>query len=346
MTDSALITEVEVLVDQGAQPNMDNAFISVHSAEQTGWYGPVSLSVAKQVVDGLGGLVVGKDCRSHTSNHELLRVAGSRQRDADTSWAVGSLDCAMWDLHGRLEGCSVAELLSDSRPVSHVAAYGSWLRLDLTKPNLEETVMGVERQGWSFLKWGIRAQAPDDGALLASLATRVGTLCASPPALDAVRTWDLATARAFASEVEAGRFRWIEDPFQQDSLDYRHIPSSLPPLVCGETVSSIDELNRLIEFARPAALALDVVGLGGVTPFLHAIRMGRHHNLTIFPHGRSLMPAIQLAASHTDAISEVEYQLQWEPSRQRLYLQAVQPTGGKLEVPTVGMGTVPRVAAQ
>jgi len=56
------------------------------------------------------------------------------------------------------------------------------------------------------------------------------------------------------------------------------------------------------------------------------------------------MPAIQLAASHTDAISEVEYQLQWEPSRQDLYQEAVRPAMGKLEVPTVGLGILPKGA--
>ncbi|WP_338014366.1 enolase C-terminal domain-like protein [Streptomyces sp. CB02009] len=65
----------------------------------------------------------------------------------------------------------------------------------------------------------------------------------------------------------------------------------------------------------------------------------------VFPHGRSLMPGLHLAAARPDRVLAVEYRQQWEPGRQHLHAHPVEPDCGHLTLPTApGLGAAPRSA--
>ncbi len=52
---------------------------------------------------------------------------------------------------------------------------------------------------------------------------------------------------------------------------------------------------------------------------MRLLRVAHPLGIPIYPHGRSLLPGLHLAAAFPDAVPAVEYRLQWEPRRQCLY---------------------------
>src|SRR5207342_1254902 len=64
---------------------------------------------------------------------------------------------------------------------------------------------------------------------------------------------------------------------------------------------------------RPHAFTFDVVACGGLTRAAQLTAAARAADIPVFPHGRSFVPAVHLAAAFPHAVSAVEYRLQWEP---------------------------------
>jgi L-alanine-DL-glutamate epimerase-like enolase superfamily enzyme len=115
------------------------------------------------------------------------------------------------------------------------------------------------------------------------------------------------------------------------------------PLAVGERMLIGDDDARLIELVRPAAFTLDVVGCGGLTRAVELVAVARKAGVPVYPHGRSLVPAVHLAAAFPDAVVAVEYQLAWEPVRRSLFAGSWLPQFGQLRLPsTPGLGTTPR----
>lgn len=266
MIDDIQLEKVEVLDVPGFEPS-DRTFVAAHAAGHVGWYGPLTAAYGR-VAEWLAGAVTGAPVTNHYGLLEVLRGA-CRPGDKADSWAAGAVDCAVWDLHGRLAGVPVAELLSPG-PVSAVPAYASWLGLDLTRPGNLGAVAATAAHPWRFTKWGLRLDQPDPvrigAAGLADLVCRIADHAGGKVALDALGTWTPWLAQLLAERVDPSVLVWLEDPLPRHNLDqYCELAASGLPLAVGERMLIGDDDARLIELVRPAAFTLDVVGCGGLT---------------------------------------------------------------------------------
>src|SRR5690606_11753061 len=115
------------------------------------------------------------------------------------------------------------------------------------------------------------------------------------------------------------------------------------PIAVGERLLAGEDPTRLIDVIRPAAFTLDVVGCGGLTRAVDLVAVARRASVPVYPHGRSLVPAVHLAAAFPDTVVAVEYQLQREPVRRSLSAESWLPRLGQLRVPaSPGLGATPR----
>ncbi|MEV8535644.1 enolase C-terminal domain-like protein [Streptomyces sp. NPDC051211] len=320
-----------------AGPGDDTVFVAVRSSRAVGWYGPLAEPVARAVRD-LAPVLAGADATDHEGLQD--RLAQSAPHSRAGSWAVGALDCAIWDLHARAEGRPAAGLLT-AEPLQHrITAYSSWLTRDLAHPATADLVPEISAQGWAFTKWGLRNHPGASGGALAETLHAGAT--AEPVAVDAVGTWPLALAAEFAAAADPTALVWLEDPAPtHDPRAYQNLRTL--PLAVGERLTLTDDAPTVLAGIRPAALTLDVVGCGGLTA---ARRILARTTTPVFPHGRSLQPALHLAAACPDRVLAVEYRQQWEPGRQTLYAHGVEPDRGHLTLPTVpGLGAAPRSAS-
>ncbi|MGW6482722.1 enolase C-terminal domain-like protein [Streptomyces sp. NPDC055059] len=341
------ITEVH----EGVAPGDDAVFIKVHSAGAVGSYGPVSERIGAYVRGTLTSAVRGADTTDHDGLLDQLRTAARTDPSDSASWAVGAVDCAAWDLHGRLVGRSVAGLLATSIPQSSVSAYASWLSQDLSSIDDVGMLRRVAADGWSFTKWGLR-RAPGDSSgeaamRMAQAVERSAQALGTALAVDAVGTWTPSVAMDFARNVGTAGLLWLEDPLPRHDLDtYELLAATRLPLAVGERAHCDEDPVGLIQYVQPSALTLDVVGCGGLTRAVQILGVAQSQAIPIYPHGRSLVPGLHLAAAFPDAVPAVEYRLQWEPRRQRLYDIPLQPEHGRIRLPDVpGLGTIPRSTA-
>ncbi|MFF7413225.1 enolase C-terminal domain-like protein [Streptomyces lydicus] len=346
---SATIERLEITeVREAVAPGDDDTFVMVHGVRETGCYGPISEQIAAYARDTLASEVKGADAADHGGLLDRLRTAARTAPSAVASWAVGAVDCAAWDLLGRITTRPVADLLAPQITQPSVPAYASWLSQDLTSCDDLDALRQVSQCGWQFTKWGLRRRPADSSGMAAALMARAVERCSqalgTPVAVDAVGTWTPSVAMAFALNVDAASLRWVEDPLPRHDLDlYELLAATRLPLAVGERAHCDEDPAGLIHYVRPSALTLDVVGCGGLTRSMQILDTARSQAVPIYPHGRSLIPGLHLAAAFPDAVPAVEYRLQWEPRRQRLYdvpLQPEQGSIGLLDIP--GLGTTPR----
>lgn len=331
------------------EPGDDAVFVAVHGAGKIGWYGPVSTAVANHVESVLAPAITGFAATDHQAlQHRLRSVTGERVAPI-TSWAIGVVDCAVWDLHGRITERPVASLLGPtSIPTIAAAAYASWLRLNLRDPGSAEHVAQVSAQGWPLSKWGLRradtGSNRSEAERLTTAANRAADAASAPIAFDAVGTWNVDLTCAFTDSAERGTFLWLEDALPGHDLPgYERITQRGLPVAVGERLHVGENPKHLLRAAAPTAFTLDVVGCGGLTRAVDLVAHAREHGVPVYPHGRSLQPAIHLAAAFPDVVAGVEYRIQWEPRRQKLYAQPVHTARGQLRTPSSpGLGTEPR----
>jgi L-alanine-DL-glutamate epimerase-like enolase superfamily enzyme len=345
---SARLNKITIhdLTDQ-VGPGDDGAFIAAHADGCVGWYGPVASDVADFVNVNLAGALAGWEVTDHRLLLTMMEDCVDPTDKALASWAVGAVDCAIWDLHGQLVDAPVAALLSESPPVATVPLYASWLRLDLAIPDNIVIAAKVAGAGWAFTKWGLRqgtiAKPAAEADRLRRLADTLTSALGQDAAFDAVFTWDTELLDAFASRADGTPLLWIEDPLcATDHAAYRrHWPTTLP-ISFGERLH-LWESHEDVLALRPAGLILDVVGCGGLTRSLALTAAAADAGVRVFPHGRSFIPGVHLAAAFPSRVGAVEFRLRWEPLRQLLYRDSWRPQRGQIALPTTpGLGTTPR----
>lgn len=348
MTEPALVKIEVVRTTEATCPGDDTAFVAVHGGGDVGWYGPVSSEVGRTV-----GVIAAAAAGSRVTDHRglvgrLFTAAGGDRHGRLGPWAVGAVDCAVWDLHGRLLGKPVAELLSPPCTRARIPAYASWLRMDLTSSETPEALAQVAEEDWAFTKWGLRRRpgptVDSEVRDLVGAVQRAAQHIGAGFAVDAVGTWNPQLSTAFAAKVDSSALRWLEDPLPEHDLPvYGRLASTGLPLALGERLVPGEDLPRLLGQSRPAALTIDVVGCGGLTRAVEIASTAREAGIPLYPHGRSLVPGIHLAAAFPDAVPAVEYRRQWEPRRQQLYNEPWTPEHGAFPHPhPCGLGARPR----
>ncbi|WNI16330.1 enolase C-terminal domain-like protein [Actinacidiphila sp. ITFR-21] len=348
MMEPALVRIEVVLTAEASCPGDDTVFVAARGGGDVGWYGPVSTEVGR-AVEAIAAAAAGTPVTDHWGLvRRLCRAAGGDRRGWLEQWAVGAVDCAVWDLHGRLLGKPVAELMAQPRARTQVPAYASWLRADLTSSEMPDALVQVAEEGWAFTKWGLRrrpgptiaSEARDLVGAVQRAAQHLGTGFA----VDAVGTWNPELSTAFAAQVDASALLWLEDPLPEHDLPvYGRLAATGLPLAVGEMLMPEEDLPRLLGEIRPAALTIDVVGCGGLTRAVEIVSAAREASTSLYPHGRSLVPGIHLAAAFPDVVPAVEYRRQWEPRRQQLYKGPWTPVHGAFPSPaSAGLGTEPR----
>jgi L-alanine-DL-glutamate epimerase-like enolase superfamily enzyme len=335
------------LVDLGEQapPDaVDVVFIAVRTTPCTGWYGPVSRQIGRRINE-VASLIVGSDAGIRLWQSQLCRT---QRADTLTSWALGAIDCALWDLRGRLAGVPVAELIGQTAAMTVVRAYASHLTCQLTDPRQRETIAETASDGWLFTKWGLRSEPGTSphrqASRMAEAVAAAAQAAGAPVAVDAVGTWSPELALAFTRQVSgSATLIWLEDPLpKRHRAIYRQLTAAGAPIAVGERLVIGEDPQPLLAI-KPVGLCLDVVGCGGLTRAAAITEQSRRLGIPVYPHGRSLAPGVHLAAAFGDAVPAVEYRIQWESRRQQFLAHPFVPCEGLLALPQApGLGTTPR----
>jgi L-alanine-DL-glutamate epimerase-like enolase superfamily enzyme len=216
--------------------------------------------------------------------------------------AISALDCALWDLKGKILGLPVYKILGGGR--SRIKAYISALGFSVEpeaarKKALEIKAMGVKAQKW-FFRYG-----PTDGAegirknLDLAFALREALGPDYELMFDCWMGWTVNYAQKIFPELEKVHPVWVEEVLRPHMLDgYRHLKSVTDiPLSAGEHLYTRMEVNTYLKENIFAVMQSDPVWCGGISECLRIAELCENYGVICIPHGHALMPAMHVVAS-------------------------------------------------
>jgi L-alanine-DL-glutamate epimerase-like enolase superfamily enzyme len=211
---------------------------------------------------------------------------------------VAGIDCALWDLRGKLAGKRVSEMLCSASPLSRVRLYASsgcrydWRR---NPEQLIEEALEYQEQGYTAMKFRIGTEWSWDGvtvdrflSLVRELAQAVASRGDQPGMqlmLDGNCRLSEEQALPIARELDQLGFAWFEEPIRRDQIDgYARLAAAVEmPITGGETFTTVEQFRPYLE-----RKAYDIVqpdaGLCGLSEAMRIAEVATRYGIDVCPH--------------------------------------------------------------
>ena len=323
-------------------------FVDVQTDEgATGTAGPMPEAVAFIIDRQLQPILVGKDpCATELLWDQMHRLL-VHGRQGEAMMAVSAVDCALWDLKGRLLGQPVHRLLGGPTRQA-VPAYASMLGYAVEDLGLvRERALAVQAQGYTAQKWFFR-HGPMSGPegmrknvdLVRTLRETLGE--DDEIMLDCWQSWDLTYAVRVAERIEEFSPRWLEECAMPDRVDtYRELRQRTSiPISGAEHEYTRWGFKRFVDAGALDVLQPDIYWAGGLSEVMKIAAYATVHDLITIPHGHSTPAGIHFSATQSPIHTPYqEYLIKWNEVHQFFLASQIRPEGGMIHVPeTPGMG--------
>jgi len=233
----------------------------------------------------VAAVLIGEDARDIGRLWEKMAwIGASVSRTGVTVQAIAAFDIALWDLKAKSAGVSIGKLLGAYREA--VPCYntsGGYLNAPI-----DEVIANVDASlargiGGIKLKVGQKDLAKDL-ARVAAVREHIGPDV--PLMVDANQQWDLTQALRAGRAMEKFNLTWIEEPLNAyDHAGHAQLTQRLDtPIGTGEMLSSVSEVQQLIDHQAITYLQADAPRIGGITPFLKIMAYSDLKRLKLAPH--------------------------------------------------------------
>lgn len=273
-----------------------------------GWFGPlnqwsnVKLSNINKIVGLLG---------RYTSIFNAAKIMEPLWFQNSTDCAA--IDCVLWDIICQEEGLPLWRVLSDTRVETRKDPpfYGSAIGLSIQNIDVLKNVFSAN---YPLAKWTLDTTTSIDKQI--SEIDNLG-IAWNYIALDA--HGGLALSDLDKIYNLSPNLAWLEDPFPSDNdFVWNKVESlsnrELPPLVVGEDISSIENINKFSSFFVVRAVNLEVERLG-ITRSVLVIKNLKTKNRICHLHGRSIILSSHLSIAYPEVVSWVEIHLAFSMER-------------------------------
>ena len=251
--------------------------------------------------DVLSNAIVGLDAMAQEDVGRAALAALHPGHPFQCPPVLGALDCALWDLRGKLFGAPVFELLGGSQRDA-IPCYASVLSHGEEVETSIRLAKQIVNEGFLGQKWGLRkslAGIPDVRHYV-DFALRLRDAVGPTHLLmfDAFGAWDPGAIVRFCDAARDVDIAWLEEP----------VPSNFPrllatlrqrcrvPIAAGE--HCYDDASAL-ELLCPTAVDFFQPDFGwcGITVGCRMVAISRAWGIPIIPHGNSVLPALHVATS-------------------------------------------------
>ena len=264
---------VVIHTDEGAK--------GIGEASAYGW--PLQI---REWVDWLAPEMIGRDPR----DPEIVPHPNGRSHSYDA--AIAGIDCALWDLKGKIAGKRVCELLAE-KPLDRVRLYASsgcrydWG--DNPRQLIEEALEYID-MGYTAMKFRIGTDWSWDGVTVDRFLGLVRELAQTVDGrmelmLDGNCRLTEDQAMPIAKELDRLDFAWFEEPIPSDQIDgYTRLCAAVDmPISGGETRTTLEQMRPYLDEKAYNILQQDV-GLCGITESMRITRVAHRHGVDICPH--------------------------------------------------------------
>jgi len=299
----------------------------IDDSATTGWFGPVSESVAMIVGDEVAPAMIGLEVPAWRAFTDI-RPLGRHRSGPHARLAVSAVELALWDLRSRTANATVENLLG-GRVRTTVPAYATALGIDIDHPLAPDIASWLAGAGFWGQKWALpghdRGEPPQvDARRLERLREAVGDearLC-----VDACGRWTADYGREMLPVLAAHHVTWVEEP---GAVSHGDLAGFGLVHACGEHDYDPAEQVRTLTRGGVQVWQPDPTWNGGLSQCLRMVDLATTLGIPCFPHGSGLSAALHLAGvTPAGAVPAVEYHLTLEPLRQAVHTVPLVPESG------------------
>ena len=327
---------------------LEGIFVEIRGEDgNVGRYGPLYRVQGQLIRDQLGSFLVGRDALAIEILHDQMLRLDRHGRNGYFMTAISALDCALWDLKGKVLGQPVYRLLGGPSR-SRLPVYASMLGFSVDPKVAAATATRMKAEGYAAQKWFF-AHGPGEGEaglhrnLELARALRESVGADYPLMFDAFMGWDLPYADRMLSGLEKVRPAWMEEPVPPEHLEsFRRLKQAHPgiPLATGEHVYGRWQTSELLATRSIDVLQNDPDWTGGITEQVHICSLASAASVPVVAHGHSVLPALHIAAARPPAtVPYVEFLLSFQKEKQHFQSRRLWPENGTLPLPEApGLG--------
>lgn len=287
--------------------------------------------VIKEKIDTIKPRFVGKDLAAALQEVAASAPDGTR----DEAIPLAGIDCALWDLKGKMAGKKVCDLLSDGRPpldrVRLYASAGVSYDWDNHPESVVDEAVRLADEGFTALKMRVGTEWSWSGVtpqrfieLIRKVHAAVGHRMELM--VDGNCRLPEAEALAIGEAMDEMAFTWFEEPIDGKNIDgYARLNAELNlPVTGGESLLTLDQIQPYLDRKAYSIVQVDA-GVAGLSETWR-VAMGAHeYGVRHCPHswhnGLMAMAHVHMvAALPTPAVVElnaVQGPLQWEILREK-----------------------------
>ncbi|MBZ0287990.1 MAG: mandelate racemase/muconate lactonizing enzyme family protein, partial [Anaerolineae bacterium] len=244
------------------------------------------LSMIRDWVNWLKPEIIGRDPRTPG----LIPAPNGHSRAFDC--AVAGLDCALWDLRGKIEGKRTADLLKPGA-LNAVRLYASsGCRYDWRErpEQLIEETLGYLESGFTATKVRIGTEWAWDGVttdrfigLMRELAQAVNGRMELM--LDGNQRLTEDQALPIAREIDHLGFVWFEEPIPMADVDgYARLNAAVDmPITGGEQYTTVEQFRPYLEKKAYSIVQPDA-GWCGITEAMRIAEVAHRYGVDLCPH--------------------------------------------------------------
>ncbi len=287
--------------------------------------------VIKERIAAIKPRLVGKDPTVALEEVASSALSGTR----DEAVPLAGIDCALWDLKGKMADRKVCDLLSDGRqPLDRVRLYASagvsydW---DNHPESVVDEAVRLADDGFTAFKMRVGTEWSWSGVtpqrfieLIRKVHAAVGHRMELM--VDGNCRLQEVEALAIGEAMDEMDFAWFEEPIDPKNIDgYARLNTTLNlPVTGGESLLTLDQIQPYLDREAYSIVQVDA-GMAGLSETWR-IAMGAHeYGVRHFPHswhnGLMAMAHVHMvAALPAPAVVElnaVQGPLQWEILREK-----------------------------
>ncbi len=259
----------------------DEGIVGIGEASAYGW--PLLI---REWVNWLAPYLVGKD----PLDPAIVPHPNGRTRPYDC--AVAGIDCALWDLRGKIEGKRVSELLAP-KPIEALRLYASsGCRYDWRHhpDQLIEEALGYVDQGFTAMKFRIGTEWGWDGVTVDRFLGLVREVVQAVNGrmelmLDGNQRLSVDDALTIAQELDWLGFTWFEEPIPQSDIDgYAKLNAAVAmPITGGEQYATLEQFRPYLEKKAYSIVQPDA-GIAGITECMRIAEAAERYGVDFAPH--------------------------------------------------------------
>ena len=303
----------------------DCAIVVIHTDEGVQGIGEASAYghplLIREWVDWLAPEMIGRE----PQDPDIVPHPNGLARPYDA--AVAGIDCALWDLKGKIAGKRVSELLSDE-PLDRVRLYASsgcrydWS--DRPEQLIEEALEYID-MGYTAMKFRIGTTWSLDGVTVDRFLGLVRELVKAVDGrmelmLDGNCRLTEDQSIIIAKELDRLGFAWFEEPTGKKVDVYARLCAAVDmPVTGGESLTTLEQFRPYLDGKAYDRVQQDA-GLCGITEAMRIAKVAHRHGVDTCPHswhnGLMAMANGHLVAAlpnpHVLELCMIQGPLQWE----------------------------------